>query len=423
MTALRWGSATDVGMVRANNEDSLLVANPVFAVADGMGGHAGGEVASNIAVATLKAAFDGGRRTRDELAEAVQRANEAIYERASSDSALRGMGTTLTAVALVEEDGDDVLAVVQVGDSRAYRMRDGELEQLTDDHNVAEEMVRIGRLTPDEATVHPHRHMLTRALGIQLDVEVDCFGVTPFAGDRYLLASDGLMNEVDDAEIARTLRRLDDPDDAAHELVHMARTRGGRDNITVVVVDVVDDDDRAAKASAAVADNPIPARPVEREIADEPEPEPAPEPAPPPAAAAPEPKPKEPRGRRLTFKSVVFIVALIAVVAGAFAAIGFYARGGYHVAVNDGEVVINQGRAGGLLWFDPTLKQRTGLAEADVPPAYVDSVREGRNFSSFEAADIYVRSLQEIAAATTTTTTTTTAPPPNTPTTPPTSTP
>ena len=404
MTALRWGAATDVGMVRSNNEDSLLVASPVFAVADGMGGHAGGEVASNIAVATLKAAFDGGdnSHTRDALAEAVRRANEAIYERASTDPGLRGMGTTLTAVALVDEDGDDVLAVVQVGDSRAYRMRDGELEQLTDDHNVAEEMVRIGRITPDEATVHPHRHMLTRALGIQPDVEVDCFGVTPFAGDRYLLASDGLMNEVDDAEIARTLRRLHDPDDAAQELVHLARTGGGRDNITVVVVDVVDDDDRAAKASAAVAAAPIQSRPVEREIAD-----PAPPPAPPPPPPA-----KEPRPSRFTLKTVVFLFLLIAVGGGALAAIGFYARGGYHVGIDDGEVVIFQGRAGGLLWFDPTLKERTGLAEADVPPAYIADVREGKQFSSLPDAGHYVFNLKDAAAATSTTTTTTTAPPP-----------
>jgi PPM family protein phosphatase len=403
VTDLRWGAATDVGMVRSNNEDSLLVASPVFAVADGMGGHAGGEVASNIAVATLKAAFDGddGSHTRDALAEAVRRANEAIYERASTDPGLRGMGTTLTAVALVDEDGDDVLAVVQVGDSRAYRMRDGELEQLTDDHNVAEEMVRIGRITPDEATVHPHRHMLTRALGIQPDVEVDCFGVTPFAGDRYLLASDGLMNEVDDAEIARTLRRLDDPDDAAQELVHLARSGGGRDNITVVVVDVVDDDDRAAKASAAVAASPVQSRPVERDIAE-----------PPPPAAEPPPRPKAPRPSRFTFKTVVFLFLLIAVIGGALAAIGFYARGGYHVGINDGEVVIFQGRPGGLLWFDPTLKERTGLAEADVPPAYIPDVRDGKEFSSLEDASRYVFNLQEAAVAMTTTTTTTTAAPP-----------
>lgn len=403
MTDLRWGAATDVGMVRSNNEDSLLVAAPVFAVADGMGGHAGGEVASNIAVATLKAAFDGAgaHHTRDALANAVQRANEAIYERANSDPGLRGMGTTLTAVALVDEDGDDVLAVVQVGDSRAYRMRDGELEQLTDDHNVAEEMVRIGRLTPDEATTHPHRHMLTRALGIQPDVEVDCFGVTPFAGDRYLLASDGLMNEVDDAEIARTLRRLHDPDDAAHELVHLARTRGGRDNITVVVVDVVDDDDRAAKASAAVAASPLPSRPVERDIA-----------APPPPAEPPQPQPaapKAPKARRLTFKSVLFIFLLIAVVTGALAAIGFYARAGYHVGIDDGEVAIFQGRAGGLLWFEPTLKERTGLAESDVPAQYLSDVREGHNVSSRAKADAYVEAITP--TTTTTTTTTTTAPP------------
>jgi len=413
MTTLRWGSATDVGRVRTNNEDSLYVEAPVFAVADGMGGPAAGEVASAIAVATLKATLaspDG--HSRDALANAVRQANGAIYDRAAGDPALRGMGTTLTALALVEEDGDDVLAVVNVGDSRAYRLRDGELEQLTDDHSVVEEMVRIGRLTPDEATVHPQRHMLTRALGIQPDVEVDCFGVTPFAGDRYLLASDGLTNEVPDSEIAAILRRLEDPDDAAQELVHLARTNGGRDNITVIVVDVVDDGDRAARASAAVAAAPIQSRPVERDVPA------ASQPA--TAAPAPEPKGKEPRPRRFTLKAFLFFIALLAVVGGALAAIGFYARAGYYVGINDGTVVIYQGRPDGLLWFEPTIKERTTLAEADVPPAYRDDVASGKEYGDLAEARRYVEALEEQAAPPATTTTTAppnTAPPGSPPTT------
>lgn len=413
MTTLRWGSATDVGRVRTNNEDSLFVQSPIFAVADGMGGPAAGEVASAIAVATLKAALanpDG--HSRDALADAVHQANLAIYERAGEDPALRGMGTTLTALALVEEQGDDVLAVVNVGDSRAYRLRDGELEQLTDDHSVVEEMVRIGRLTPDEATLHPQRHMLTRALGIQPDVEVDCFGITPFAGDRYLLASDGLTNEVADPEIASILRRYEDPDDAAQELVHLARTNGGRDNITVIVVDVVDDDDRAARASAAVAAAPIQSRPVEREIPAESQPGRS-QPAPPPPAKSD--KNNEPRSRRLTFKAVVFVIALLVVIGGAIAAIGFYARGGYYVGIHDATVVIFQGRPGGLLWFDPTIEQRTTLSEAEVPPAFREDVRDGKEYGDLADARRYVRNLQEAAAdmqldtSTSTTTSTTTA--------------
>jgi protein phosphatase len=402
MTALRWGAATDVGRVRTNNEDSLLVESPLFAVADGMGGPAAGEVASAIAVATLKAAFDSDH-SRDTLADAVRLANEAILDRAREDPALRGMGTTLTAVALVDEDGDDVLAVVNVGDSRAYRMRDGELEQLTDDHSLVEEMVRTGRLTPDEATIHPQRHILTRALGVQPDVEVDCFGVTPFAGDRYLLASDGLMNEVSDRDIASVLRRHPEPDDAANELVQMAKSNGGSDNITVVVVDVVDDDDRAAKASAAVAAAPIHARPAEVDVEVEVEAADAPTPAPSP----PPTQTKEPRPRRITFKSVLFLFALLAVVAGALFAIGVYARGAYYVGLDHDRVTIFQGRPGGLLWFKPTVKQRTDLTAANVPPAYQDDVRDGKEEGSLPEARSYVRNLREAAAATTTTTTTT----------------
>ncbi|MDQ1446316.1 MAG: family protein phosphatase, partial [Acidimicrobiaceae bacterium] len=335
--------------------------------------------------------------SRDALADAVRRANDAIFDRAREDPALRGMGTTLTAVALVEEDEDDVLAVVNVGDSRAYRMRDGELEQLTDDHSLVEEMVRTGRLTPDEASIHPQRHILTRALGVQPDVEVDCFGVTPFVGDRYLLASDGLMNEVADHEIASILRRHHDPDDAAHELVHLARTNGGSDNITVVVVDVVDDDDRAARASAAVAATPLAPRPVERDIAVAATP-PQPEPRAPEAVESATPPARRPR--RITVKAVVFVLALLLVLAGALAAVGFYARGAYYVGIDDATVVVYQGRPGGLLWFKPTVKQRTDLGEADVPPAYVDDVRAGKEESSLAAARAYVRNLRQAAATT-----------------------
>jgi serine/threonine protein phosphatase PrpC len=406
VTALRWGAATDVGRVRTNNEDSLLVESPLFAVADGMGGPAAGEVASAIAVATLKAAF-ATDHSRDVLAEAVRRANEAIFDRAREDPALRGMGTTLTAVALVDEDGDDVLAVVNVGDSRAYRMRDGELERLTDDHSLVEEMVRTGRLTADEASIHPQRHILTRALGVQPSVEVDCFGVTPFAGDRYLLASDGLMNEVSDRDIAGILRRHADPDDAAQELVHLAKDNGGSDNVSVVVVDVVDDDDRAAKASAAVAAAPVSARPVEVDKPAPPKPSAAPAPAPPKA-------PKPPRARRITIKSVLFVLALLAVVAGAMGAIGFYARGSYYVGLDGGQVVIYQGRVGGLLWFKPTVEERTDLTVDQVPPAYRDDVTSGKQEGSVDAARRYVQNLRA-ASAPAPAATPTTAPAPQSP--------
>src|SRR5205814_7076194 len=151
----------------------------------------------------------------------------------------------------VGEDGEEHVAVANVGDSRAYLFRGGELEQVTDDHSVTEQMVRDGELLPEEAAVHPHRHVLTRVLGMAPDVTVDCYPILPYKGDRFLLCTDGLVNEVSDAQVASLLRRRASPADAAQELVEMAVEAGGHDNVTVVVVDVVDDDNRSEAASEA----------------------------------------------------------------------------------------------------------------------------------------------------------------------------
>ncbi|HEX2040735.1 MAG TPA: Stp1/IreP family PP2C-type Ser/Thr phosphatase [Acidimicrobiales bacterium] len=387
MTRLRAGAATDVGRVRKNNEDSLLVSSPLFAVADGMGGHAAGEVASNIAVETLAQRFEADHSANG-LAEAVRAANRAVWERAQADHGLRGMGTTITAVALVEDGDDEVLAVVNVGDSRAYRLQNGELEQLTEDHSLVEELRRSGRITDDEARSHPQKHVVTRALGIEPDVDVDCFRVLPYKGDRFLLASDGLFDEVDDPAIASTLRRVADPDEAARTLVDMAKSAGGSDNITVVVVDVTDDGDRAAKASAAIEDEDTPA--VVRALAQR-------------ARAVKRP-------RRLTLRVALFVSVVLLVLLGAVAAVGVFARGAYFVGLDGDEVVIFRGRPGGLLWFDPTVEVRTGIPVEDVPAARVDAVRAGKEEPSLGAARRYVENLQE-QAPTATTTTSSTAPP------------
>ena len=386
MTRLRAGSATDVGRIRQNNEDSLLVSSPLFAVADGMGGHAAGEVASSIAVETLAERFHVDHSANG-LADAVRAANRAVWERAQADHHLRGMGTTITAVALVKDGDDEVLAVVNVGDSRAYRLQQGELEQLTEDHSLVEELVRSGRISTEEAQGHPQKHVLTRVLGVEPDVDVDCFRVLPTKGDRFLLASDGLFNEVDDATIASTLRRTAEPDEAARTLVDMAKSAGGSDNITVVVVDVTDDGDRAAKASAAIADEDTPA--VVRAL----------------AQRAREVK----RARRPSLRTVLFTSIVLLVIVGAIAAVGVFARGAYFVGFENDEVVIFQGRPGGLLWFDPTVEVRTGLAAADVLPARADAIRAGKEEPTLGAARRYVENLQ---AQTTTTTTASTAPPP-----------
>jgi serine/threonine protein phosphatase PrpC len=254
VTAFRVGSATHVGQVRSNNQDSWLVHDEqaVYAVADGMGGHQGGEVASAIAVETLEAIVSDA--TSESMVEAVKEANRRIISRATDTTELRGMGTTLVAIALVNRGSDDEeIAWVNVGDSRVYLLRDGDLVQLSRDHSLVEDLRRGGQLSDEEAAIHPQRNILTRALGIDREVEVDSDAVMPFLGDRFLLCSDGLFNEVDRDTIIATLVALDDPDAAAEELVRLANQGGGRDNITCVIVDVTDDNGRAAKAAELAA--------------------------------------------------------------------------------------------------------------------------------------------------------------------------
>ncbi len=238
MTVLRSGSASDVGRVRAINEDRALESLSLYAVADGMGGHAGGEVAARTAIDALQAAF-AASPSGEGLVEAVRRANGAVWQRSLADPDLRGMGTTLIAAALVPGEDGDRLVLTNVGDSRAYRYNSGTFEQLTVDHSVAEELLARGELTEEEAAVHPHRHILTRALGIAPDVDVDVWEISPTEGDRFLLCSDGLSNEVSGERMAAALSSSRDPQEIAEELVVLANEHGGSDNITAVVVDVV----------------------------------------------------------------------------------------------------------------------------------------------------------------------------------------
>jgi serine/threonine protein phosphatase PrpC len=250
LTAIRAAAQTHTGYVRSNNEDLAVVSSDLAAIADGMGGHLGGEVAARTAIEELVEAFQRDR-TASGLVAAVRRANRAIWRRSRVDRKLHGMGTTLTAVALVAGEGDaegsaSHLALVNIGDSRAYRLDYGAedtpvLTQLTVDHSLVEEMVRQGELTPDEAAVHPHRHVLTRALGIDPEVDMDVWDLEPSPGTRLLLCSDGLTDEVPEDEIARVLASAEDPHEVARELVGRALGHGGLDNVTVVVVDVLED--------------------------------------------------------------------------------------------------------------------------------------------------------------------------------------
>jgi serine/threonine protein phosphatase PrpC len=239
---LVFAAATDVGRMRKNNEDSYLSAKPVAAVADGMGGHSAGEVASAIAIEELAALGERGpweneTAATDDLKQAILRANRRIREMAASDRKLNGMGTTLVALL---QDGD-MVHVANVGDSRGYLLRQGELSQVTVDHSLVQELVDDGRLSPEDAERHPQRSVITRALGIDPEVEFDLFTYKLQVGDRLLLCSDGLSDVVEPTQIRNVLLRVRSPQKAARQLVTVANEQGGPDNITVIVVDAVDE--------------------------------------------------------------------------------------------------------------------------------------------------------------------------------------
>jgi protein phosphatase len=229
------GARTDVGLVRQGNEDSYLVDSPLFAIADGMGGHAAGDVASATAVEIIK---DHRSEIRADdpstLVETVRDANRAIWDKSENDPTVRGMGTTCTIILV---DGSTA-QVAHVGDSRAYLLHAGELKQITDDHTLVGRMVREGKLKPEEAERHPQRSMITRALGVDEDVEVDQFSLPLAEGDRFIICSDGLSGMLSETQIAEVLGNEPDPQAAADKLVERANEAGGEDNITVIVVDV-----------------------------------------------------------------------------------------------------------------------------------------------------------------------------------------
>jgi len=428
VTDLRWGSATDIGLVRANNQDQLLVAAPLFAVADGMGGHAAGEVASALACEALGRAFEAaGPPSAAALGDAAHQANQVVYDRAGADPELHGMGTTLVAVALVENGSGDCLAVANVGDSRVYMLRDGEIRQVTKDHSLVAELVAEGQIAPEEAERHPQRHVLSRALGVYPDVEVDLTVVAPRRHDRFLLCSDGLSREVSDDQIASVLRRLADPDEAARALIEQAKARGGADNITVVVVDVVDAPDQAdAGRAAGPGDSPTLATPAVSAAAAKttaaspgdttttpaasvaaarPAGPAAASPAARPATAGPagpsrrdkrrQARAARPRGAPiLTVRFVAFLIALLAVATVAVGGVELYARSSYYVGLVGGELTIYQGRPGGVLWINPTVVTRTGVTTAQIEPRHLGELNAGQVEPGLGAARRYVANLR-----------------------------
>jgi protein phosphatase len=416
MTRFAIGTAIDEGRVRQGQEDFLLADRDLalFAVADGMGGHRGGEIASHLAVETLdrlaKERVDDEPLTSEWFARAVQQANDALVARADEDSSLKGMGTTLCALALVQGDGYEALGVVNVGDSRLYLLKDGELEQITEDHSLVATLERQGRLTRAEAAVHPQRNIVTRALGIDTKVMVDSWEIAPVVGDRYLLCSDGLFNEIDDSRIGATLRRLADPDDAARELVRLANEAGGRDNITCVVVDVVEDSGEPIVSDGdrilSAVHGPDRVLAEIRESGEQP-------------ALVSEDKPagedpeiaKVRRKSLVTWRVMVFGMVFVLIVAAAIGTIIYAGTNTYYVGFDGDTVTIFQGRPGGVLWIDPQLEERTGVTRDEVPEGLVAEIEQGKEQPDLESAQRYVANIEEQIAARIPTPVTPTAPP------------
>ncbi len=316
MTLARATAVTDTGRRRRRNEDAYVCDPPLFAIADGMGGAQAGEIASQLAATSLQHADRDGPFDEEHVVQLIQDANRSVYERARADEATSGMGTTMT-VALV--DGE-LVRIGHVGDSRAYLVRDHLLEQLTEDHSLVGELVRSGRLSPEEAEDHPHRSVITRVLGTDPVVEVDAFSVGTKPGDLFMLCSDGLTSMVDDARILEVLEQhRDDIQAEARALIDEANASGGEDNITVVLFQIASLDDTVELPGMLLGPEPATA-PVDEDtlggLEAVPTVQPSSGPAPAAAPAAVEPAVGR-RKRRFSWRvAAPLAVVFLAIIAG-----------------------------------------------------------------------------------------------------------
>jgi len=362
------GVATDKGQVREGNEDAYLVEPPLYAVADGMGGHRGGEVASQLALETIADLF---RKGDVPLAEQVRQANRAVFERSGEDRSVAGMGTTLTA-ALVHGEQAHVL---HVGDSRAYLLRAGAFRQLTEDHTLVNRMVKAGEITPQEAEVHPHRNVITRSLGTEADVEVDEQDVGLLDGDRLLLCSDGLTGMLSEGQIQAILEAATSAQEAADRLVRAANRAGGVDNITVVVLAIAEGEPEDGEA---VAPN-VPSTVF----------------APAPAAPAPE-RPK--RWLRIALIVPIVLIVIAAALAGGRA----FLDTRWYVGVANGHVAIYQGIPADVFGYELShvVQEFTDLSATDAQalPEF-SGLDEGLNVDTQEQAEETVTTIRQAIRA------------------------
>ena len=392
--AVRFAARSHAGLLRALNEDSVYAGPRLLAVADGMGGHAAGEVASAVAIASL-APLDEDAPPSDLLAAlkgAADTANAHLRDMVSADSDLSGMGTTLVALLFAGTR----LGLLHVGDSRCYLLRGGTLTQITHDHTLVQALVDAGRITEEDASNHPQRSVITRVLDGRDDVEFDLSVREAAAGDRYLLCSDGLTGPVASLDTLTEALSMPDPQDSVDRLVELALRGGGPDNITVIVADIVDAD-------------VSPAQPVVAGAAAE-----TPQEAPPGVAnsaasrarvaegrdhvAATPPAPTAPRGGPQR-RTLLALLLLLLVLAGITAAGWRYVRSQYYVGLDGSTVVIFQGVHGSLAGIAfHTVAERTALTTADLSELESDRLTDGITATSRRDAASIVQRLKDATA-------------------------
>ena len=362
---LKHGVATDTGNGRPQNEDAYVASDHLFAVADGMGGHNAGEVASALATTLLLERAVGQTLTPEWFVNAITAINRTIHESAAESTERRGMGTTICALALVNPQGETTepqqVALANVGDSRIYLWRAGTFRQLSVDHSYVQELVTEGLITEEEARVHPRRNIVTRALGIDDRVAVDSWLIPLFAGDRFILCSDGLVDEVPTADIAALAAQQREPQMIADALVALAKRNGGRDNITVVVVDAVGD------LTQPFVGEPIVETPV-----------------------------TQPR-KKWVFAVGVALVLLVSLVVTSRNARSCYFLT-FENSLQSSSVCIDHGASSRVLWFSPTRELCSDLMRSDLSTVHQQRISTHIRFTSFIDAKRHVEALKEISA-------------------------
>jgi protein phosphatase len=371
-------AGSDIGHVREGNEDSYLVQPPLFAVADGMGGHRGGEVASSLALETLEAMF---ARREGTLVEQVREANRAVLEKSLLDRSVAGMGTTLT-TALLEGDR---LRLAHVGDSRAYLLREGELRLLTEDHTLVHRMVLEGELTPEEAEVHPHRSILTRALGTDVEVEIDELEVEVRVGDRVLLCTDGLTGMLSDGRVCEVLTEEQDGQAAVDRLIGEANEAGGVDNVTAIIIDLVEGVEEPDVVEGVGPDGAGegPAAPRGAITSS--------------AADSSSVVGTRRLGSRLPWKRALpWIAAVLAVVVVVVVSGRVYLDSQWYVGVSDGRVAIYRGIPASVAGFElhHVVVETTVEADAAAALALYRDLADGITADDFEEADAIVEQIR-----------------------------